>query len=95
MLSLSYLNGGRRGTALKVLDKLPEWDQTAQTIYKYLISEALKSGDSVKAENLYAVVLRHCTPSPEITGLMLLNYGKVSTNRIYKLYLYLIPYSHV
>lgn len=77
-LALSYFNGGKRGTALKVLDKLPKWDSTAQTIYKAQISEALKSGDATKAENLFLKVQQHCLPSPELTGMILMSYGKVS-----------------
>lgn len=77
-LALAYLNGGRRGTSIKCLSKIPEWGQVAQTIYKSFISEFLKRGDSEKAENLYAVVRSRCLPSPELTGLMLLNYGKVT-----------------
>ena len=49
LLALAYLNGGKRGTAIKCLSKVPEWGQVAQTIYKSFISEALKSGDSEKA----------------------------------------------
>lgn len=77
LLALAYLNGDRRGTSLKVLAKIPEWGQVAQTIYKLLISEALKRGDSTKAENLFEIVKGHCHPSPELIGSMLMNYGKV------------------
>lgn len=76
-LALAYLNGGRRGTSIKCLAKIPEWGQVAQTIYKSFISEYLKTGESAKAENLYALVRSRCLPSPELTGLMLMNYGKV------------------
>lgn len=76
-MSLAYLNGGKRGTAIKTLAKVPEWGQVAQTIYKSFISEALKAGDSKKAENLYSLVSSRCNPSPELTGLLLINYGKV------------------
>ena len=78
LLALAYLNGGRRGTSLKVLAKIPEWGQVAQTIYKFFISEELKRGDCKKAENLFEVVRGHCHPSPELIGLMLMNYGKVN-----------------
>lgn len=76
-LALAYLNGGRRGTSIKCLSKIPEWGQVPQTIYKSFISEYLKRGESEKAENLYAVVRNRCLPSPELTGLILMNYGKV------------------
>lgn len=77
-LSLAYLNGGKRGTSIKCLSKIPDWGLVAQTIYKYFISEALRQGDSEKAENLYSLVRSRCIPSPELTGLMLMNYGKVN-----------------
>jgi hypothetical protein len=77
-LALAYLNGGRRGTSIKCLSKISEWGKVAQTIYKSFISECLKRGESEKAENLYALVRSRCLPSPELTGLMLMNYGKVS-----------------
>lgn len=76
-LALAYYNGGRRGTALKVLDKLPTWnDAVSQTIYKVQISEALRAGDGKRAENLFLKLQHKCQPSPELTGLMLMNYGK-------------------
>ena len=75
-LALAYYNGGRRGSALKVLDMLPTWNATAQTIYKAQISEALKAGDGKKAENLYLKVQQKCLPSPELTGMLLMSYGK-------------------
>ena len=75
---MAYLNGGKRGTAIKCLLKIPEWGQVPQTIYKSFINEALKNGDSEKVENLYSIVKSRCIPSPELTGLMLMNYGKVS-----------------
>ena len=80
LLALAYLNGGKRGTAIKSLAKLPQWDQVAQSIYKSFISEALKAGDNQKAENLFTIVRSRCHPSPEITGMILMNYGK--TGRI-------------
>lgn len=80
LLALAYLNGGKRGTAIKCLSKVPEWGQVAQTIYKFLISEALKAGDGKKSENLFEIVRSRCLPSPEIIGLILMNYGK--TGRI-------------
>ena len=76
LLALAYLNGGKRGTAIKCLSKVPEWGQVAQTIYKSFISEALKSGDNEKAENLFSIVKSRCIPSPELTGMILMNYGK-------------------
>lgn len=76
-LALAYLNGGKRGTAIKSLAKIPEWGLVPQTIYKSFISEALRKGESVKAENLYEVVKSRCLPSPELSGLILMNYGKV------------------
>lgn len=79
LLALAYLNGGKRGTAIKCLAKIPEWGKVPQTIYKSFISEALKNGDSEKAENLFAIVKDRCLPSPEISGLILMNYGKVRT----------------
>ena len=79
-LALAYLNGGRRGTSIKCLAKIPEWGQVAQTIYKSFISECLKRGESEKAENLYDLVKSRCFPSPELTGLILMNYGKVKKN---------------
>lgn len=85
-LALAYLNGGKRGTAIKCLSKIPEWGIVAQTVYKSFISEALKQGDSEKAENLYALVRNRCIPSPELTGLMLMNYGKVKTYRFVQLF---------
>jgi hypothetical protein len=72
------LNGGKRDAAIKCLSKIPEWGITAQTIYNVFISEALNQGDSVKAENLFKIVRGQCLPSPEITGLILMNYGKVN-----------------
>lgn len=91
LMALAYLNGGKRGTAVKTLAKIPEWGQIAQTMYKAFISEALKSSDSEKAENLYSLVCSRCHPSPELTGLMLMNYGKVIIAEfqyfIFKLYL--------
>lgn len=80
LLALAYLNGGKRGTAIKCLAKVPEWGQVAQTIYKSFISEALKAGDSQKAENLFSIVRSRCVPSPELVGMILMNYGK--TGRI-------------
>lgn len=81
-LALAYLNGGRRGTSIKCLSKIPQWGQVAQTIYKSFISECLKRGESERAENLYTLVRSRCLPSPELTGLMLMNYGKVRTKII-------------
>ena len=89
-LALAYLNGGRRGTSIKYLTKIPEWGQIAQTIYKSFISEALKRGDSEKAENLFSVVRTKCLPSPEITGLILMNYGKVNGFYSFIYFIYLI-----
>ncbi len=75
-LALAYYNGNRRGSALKVLDMLPSWNVTAQTIYKAQISEALKAADGKKAENLYLKVQQKCRPSPELTGMLLMSFGK-------------------
>ena len=80
LLALAYLNGGKRGTAIKCLSKVPEWGQVAQTIYKSFISEALNANDGSKAENLFSIVKSRCIPSPELTGMILMNYG--NTGRI-------------
>lgn len=86
-LALAYLNGGKRGTSIKCFSKIPEWGVIAQSVYKYFISEALRQGDSEKAENLYSLVRSRCVPSPELTGLILMNYGKVKASDSFQVFL--------
>lgn len=76
-LALAYYNGGKTELALQILDKLPKWNVIPQTMFKHMISTALKA-DRVDDAWSHFQALRHkCVPSPEITGLMMLNCGKV------------------
>lgn len=77
LLALAYFNGGRRDTAMALLEKTPHWDTVAQTMHKLLISDALKSNDSSRSWQLFAAVRQHALPSPELVGMMLMHCGKV------------------